>query len=263
MNLQIAAHRGVSGGDIPCNTRTAFEIALMQGADIVELDVAVSKEGSLFVFHPGMEPAHLLSEKLIRDMTDEEVRRLRFHNIDNVITEEPVLTLDEALEQLKNRCLINVDKFWTAVGPIAETIRRHGMADQVIVKTSPDKVCYDTVEALAPDMPYMIVTRNTDECTAYLKTRPLRYIGTEVLFREDSSVLASREYIDDMDRQGFKVWVNAIVYNYKTVISGGHTDDAALRGDPAWGWKWLYDRGFDIIQTDWPQMLRQYLTQNT
>ena len=260
--LQIAAHRGVSGGDIPCNTRTAFEIALMQGADIVELDVAVSKEGSLWVFHPGMEPAHLLSQKRIRDMTDDEVRGLYFYNYDSVITEERILTLDEALEQLKNRCLINVDKFWTAVGPIAETIRRHGMADQVIVKTAPDKVCYDTIEAMVPDMPYMVVTRDKDDCTAYLKTRPLRYIGTEVLFREDTSPVASAAYIADMHRQGFKVWVNAIVYDYKAVISGGHTDDAALRGDPAWGWKWLADRGFDIIQTDWPQLLRQYLTQN-
>lgn len=51
----LAAHRGVAGGNIPCNTLVAYEIALRQGADIVELDVARSADGVLFVFHPGME----------------------------------------------------------------------------------------------------------------------------------------------------------------------------------------------------------------
>lgn len=30
----VVAHRGVSGGNIPCNTLTAYEIALKQGADL-------------------------------------------------------------------------------------------------------------------------------------------------------------------------------------------------------------------------------------
>ena len=48
----IAAHRGASGGNIPCNTLAAYEIALRQGADIVEIDVAISAEGGHYVFHP-------------------------------------------------------------------------------------------------------------------------------------------------------------------------------------------------------------------
>lgn len=55
----IAAHREVSGGNIPCNTLDAFDAALYRGADMVELDVASSMDGRLFVFHPGMESAHL------------------------------------------------------------------------------------------------------------------------------------------------------------------------------------------------------------
>ena len=42
-------------------------------------------------------------------------------------------------------------------------------------------------------------------------------------------------------------------------LAGGHSDDASLTGDPDAGWGWLMDRGFDIIQTDWPGMLRQYM----
>lgn len=34
--ILVAAHRGVAGGNIPCNSLQAFQIALNQGADIIE-----------------------------------------------------------------------------------------------------------------------------------------------------------------------------------------------------------------------------------
>jgi len=58
-HILLAAHRGVCGGNIPCNTLEAYQIALQQHADIVEIDVSITADKQLFVFHPGMEPAHL------------------------------------------------------------------------------------------------------------------------------------------------------------------------------------------------------------
>ena len=46
----VCAHRGVSGGNIPCNTLPAFKAALYQGAEMIELDVSKSKDGGFFVF---------------------------------------------------------------------------------------------------------------------------------------------------------------------------------------------------------------------
>ena len=127
--LMIVAHRGIAGGNIPCNTIAAYDAALLQGADMIELDVAGSADGALFAFHPGMEFPHLRSERLIRDMTAEEVSRLRFVNGDGTPTDRKVNTLDEVFEHLKGRCYINVDKYWENVGPITEAIRRHGIAE--------------------------------------------------------------------------------------------------------------------------------------
>ena len=45
-HLLVVAHRGVSGGNIPGNTRAAYEGALMQGADMIETDVSRSKDGT-------------------------------------------------------------------------------------------------------------------------------------------------------------------------------------------------------------------------
>ena len=97
----------------------------------------------------------------------------------------------------------------------------------------------------------------------FLRIRPeLVYIDkTPVLevFKKDTAEVASEEFIERMHRDGILVWANSIIYNYKQQLSGGHSDDTALTVSEDEGWGWLADRGFDIIQTDWPMMLIDYL----
>ena len=138
-------------------------------------------------------------------------------------------------------------------------IRRLGMQDQVLVKTAADPGIFRAVEEVAADLPYMVIVRDTDPYSAELQKRPLRYAGAEVLFENDTAPVAQQEYIDRMHQNGLIVWANAIIYNYKKQLTGGHSDDLALSGDLQNGWGWLLDRGFVIIQTDWPGMLKAYM----
>ena len=255
----IAAHRGASAGNIPCNSWAAFEAALAQGADIVEIDVSKSIDGELFVFHPRTEHIFLHSDRLISEMTAEEVRKLRFYNIDSTVTQFGVSTLDETLERLKDRCIVNIDKFPTCPAEIAAAVRRHGMQDQVLVKTNPTEEWFKIVEEVAPDLPYMIFMRKDDIFSESLKKRNLRYLGTESLFTQEDAQIAQPEYVEKMHKLGLKVWYNAIVFDYQTVHAAGHNDDISVAGNPDEGWGWLIDRGVDMIQTDWPGMLRQYM----
>ena len=43
----IVAHRGVFGGNIPCNTIPSYETALLQGADMIETDLDMTGDGKL------------------------------------------------------------------------------------------------------------------------------------------------------------------------------------------------------------------------
>ena len=43
----IAAHRGLAVGNIPCNTPVSYEFALRNGAAIIDLDVALTKDRQL------------------------------------------------------------------------------------------------------------------------------------------------------------------------------------------------------------------------
>ena len=131
----IAAHRGVAGGNIPCNSIPGFQAALRQGADIIELDVAPSRDGVLYVFHPGMEPVFLRSDRFICDMDSREVDSLVLHNQDGARTQYRVPRLREVLELLRDRWYINLDKFWSCPAEISREVRELNMQDQVLVKT--------------------------------------------------------------------------------------------------------------------------------
>ena len=255
----IVAHRGVSGGNIPCNTLAAYEIALRQGTDMIEIDVEMSADGKLMIFHPGMEPIHLWCAERLTRMTAEEISHLRYVNFDRNPTQFGIATLDEVLEQFGNRCLINVDKFWGHPKEIYEAIRRHGMIDRVVVKSALNEKVLSVLEEVAPDVPFMPIVRDTHPEHENLMRRKINYIGAEVLFREESAEVASPAFLDRMHRDGKLVWANAIIYNYREQLSAGHSDDLSLTGDPADGWGWLAKRGFDLIQTDWPLMMREYL----
>lgn len=247
--LLLVAHRGVWGGNIPCNTIPAYESALRQGADMIEIDVDKTADGKLVIFHPGMERAFLGFGESIRRLPWDFVKQLRYVNIDDTPTQYGIETLDDVLEQFKGRCYINVDKFWDNPKEIAETIRRHGMTDQILVKTGVRDSLLDIIEAHCSDMPYMAIIKHEDE-RKQLLGRNLNFVGTEVLFKDDDAYIASEEYIEKCHAAGEVVWCNSIVYNYRAVIAADHTDDRAMCGDPEGSWGWIADRGFDLMQTD-------------
>jgi len=256
----ICAHRGAWTGNIPCNSLPAYEIALSQGADMIETDVTASADGELFIFHPTQEKRQLALDIDIRKMTASEIRELRLVNLDGTKTAEPLLTLDELLEHFKGRCYINIDKFGDNPEAIVKKLKRHNMTEQIIVKSRPSQNDLDVMETLAPEIQYLAIIKNYDSDYHYeLMRRKMNYVGLEVVFKEDSAYIASDEFIDRVHKDGRLVWGNSILYNYKTLLAAEHSDDTALTRDMDIGWGYFAQKGFDIIQTDWPLALSLYL----
>ncbi len=247
----LAAHRGVCGANVPCNTLTAYKIALDQGADVVEIDITKSKDGQYFVFHPGMEPVFLGSEKKIPEMTAEEVDSLFLLNQDRVTTSYKVPKLQEVFALLKDKAYINVDKFWMDVEGISAEIRKAGVEKQVIVKTYTDEKSLKQVREFASDFMFVPMVRKKDDVTEWLIQNGINVIGAEILFDSEDDEVISDEYIAEMHEKKLMLWANAIVYNEKDVISAYHTDDISLSVSPEHGWGWLADKNVDFIQTDW------------
>lgn len=257
--ILVAAHRGMAAGNIPCNTLPAFEAALHQGADMLETDLAISGDGQLLIFHPKKEKQHLGADVHLEQMNMEQIRQLRYTNVDRDPTDYGLVTLDDFLETFKNRCLINLDHGWDHIPQMVDAVRRHDMVDQVLIK-APDKLKFaQAMEELAPDMMFMPIYKEKDTLTEQLEQMNVNYVGAEVVFAKDDSPLAGDAYIQSHHDKGRLLWCNPIIYYYKSQLTGGHSDDVAAAGDPEYGWGWLIDRGFDILQTDWTMQLRHFI----
>ena len=136
--IRVAAHMGCFGGNIPGNTKASAELALRSGADVIELDVTMSADGQLFVFHPQLERRFLNQDVDIRTMAAKDVELLHFVNQQGAPTSHTICLLQDMLAFLKDRCVISIGKFGDHPVEIAKVVRDLHMQDQVIVK-SPGK----------------------------------------------------------------------------------------------------------------------------
>jgi glycerophosphoryl diester phosphodiesterase len=94
------AHRGLHDAQIPENSKTAFRRAKEQGYG-VELDVQMTKDGQLVVFHDGTLKRMCGAEGYLRDYTYEELQSLSLKG-----TEEKIPRFDEVLDILEDVDLI-------------------------------------------------------------------------------------------------------------------------------------------------------------
>ena len=91
---RLAAHRG--GALLwPENSRLAFRNAIALGADFLELDVHLSKDGEVVVIHDATLPRTTTGAGAVRERTLADLRALRLKDKDGEVTEETVPSLEE------------------------------------------------------------------------------------------------------------------------------------------------------------------------
>ncbi len=88
----IAAHRGGAGNGTE-NSLAALQGAVADGADAVEIDVRMTKDGALVLMHDSSINRTSTSAGFVSRMTLEQLRAVNFKG-------QPICTLDEALEYL-------------------------------------------------------------------------------------------------------------------------------------------------------------------
>lgn len=96
----IYGHRGASGY-APENTIEAFELAAKMGADGVELDVHIAKDGELVVAHDEAVDRVANGSGLICRMTTAQLKKLRFNRTHPEYERATIPTLREVFELLK------------------------------------------------------------------------------------------------------------------------------------------------------------------
>ena len=97
------AHRGLHGGSIPENSLAAFALAAEKGHG-VELDVQLSKDGKVMVFHDYSLSRMTGRDALLSDLTADELKELRLAG-----TDEKIPYLTEVLDTIGGRVPILVE----------------------------------------------------------------------------------------------------------------------------------------------------------
>lgn len=94
----VVAHRGASGSR-PEHTMAAYELALEEGADGVECDVRLTRDGHLVCLHDRTVDRTSSGAGLVSEMTLDELRQLDFGDSAG---SAQVLTLDELISLVLN-----------------------------------------------------------------------------------------------------------------------------------------------------------------
>lgn len=106
---EVWGHRGASGY-APENTLDAFALAVEQGADGIELDVQMTRDGQLVVIHDETIDRTSNGSGWVKDYTLAELKKLEFNQTIPGYKPVSIPTLEEVYEMFRgNRKKINVE----------------------------------------------------------------------------------------------------------------------------------------------------------
>ncbi|MDD3278040.1 MAG: glycerophosphodiester phosphodiesterase [Lachnospiraceae bacterium] len=106
---KVFGHRGASGY-APENTLPAFELAMEQQADGIELDVQLTKDNQVVVIHDETIDRTSTGKGFVKDFTLEELRTFSFHNQMEAWCGTKIPLLKEVLELVKKGTLeVNIE----------------------------------------------------------------------------------------------------------------------------------------------------------
>lgn len=153
---EIFAHRGASGY-VPENTMPAFLLASEQGADGVELDVQLSKDGEVVVIHDETLDRVSGISGYVRDYSLKELKEFSFDNGMESYKGVRIPTLEEVLECMKTHNMkVNIELktgiFWYP--GIEEKVRdvvRNMNMEQNVIYSSFNHYSIQKVKHLCPD----------------------------------------------------------------------------------------------------------------
>ena len=263
----VVAHRGCWSGGAPENSLAAIARCIEIGADMVEIDVAVTRDGTPILMHDETLDRTTEISGSLADLDWAAIRGVRLRERaggpEAALTDETIPLLRDALELTRDNVLVNLDVKGAVFDPAYEVVTAAGVGDQILMKM-----------AAAPDSPelmnaafrgrtlFMPIIRECTErhrnnnCTPrlsdYVPTyEPYSPVAYEITYATERFLT---EGVPSIQAMGSRVWVNTLSPHH---AAGVVDQDAIL--DPAGTWGRVVSLGGNIIQTDYPEVLIDFL----
>lgn len=250
----VVAHRG-DWRNAPENSLQAIQSCINMGVDMVEIDVQETKDGKLVLMHDKTIDRTTKAKGFVKDYTLSELKKLFLIDGLGHITPNKIPTLEEALKLAKGKILVNLDKSYDIFDKCYAIAEKTGTLNQVIIKGVKtrtevekefgkylNKVFFMPIIRLPNTKAKSIV----DDYLA--NNKPIAFE-----FTVPNDTIALINYFDDIRDKGASVWVNALWPHH----NGGNDDEQAVINNIVYNW--YIKNNIDIIQTDRPQLLINYL----
>lgn len=255
----VACHRG-DWRNYPENSIPAIESIIRMGADIMELDLKLTKDSVLVLSHDWTIDRCTTGKGRVSDYTLDELKQFRLRRAHGVATDSlHICTLREALECCKDRICVNVDQGYEYYDMVLAITEELGVTYQILIKGKHSVASVaEKMAAHEHNMMYMPIIDIQKEQGQKLfqeymdtKTVPLAY---EVCWKKLTPEVS--DCFKKVVESGSKLWVNTIWGS----LCGYLDDDKALDcGDPAEVYDQVIALGASMIQTDRPEQLLDYL----
>jgi len=247
--VDIIAHRGASH-DAPENTMAAFKLGWQQGADAVELDVHLTRDGRLAVIHDDNTKRVAGLGKKVAEQTLAELRALdagKWKGKEWI--GEKIPALDEVLTAIPagKRLVIEVKEGPEAVPPLSDAFKRSGRKPSEIVIIG---FSFETMKAARKEFP----------------DTPVYWLAG---FDARKQAAGEEPTLEELIRKAVDARFDGLNLSYKWPINGPFAKKVKDAGLELYVWtvddlaltKELAAAGVDGITTNRPGWLRQKLAE--
>lgn len=250
----VVAHRG-DWRNAPENSLQAIKNCIEMGVDMVEIDIRETKDGQLVLMHDETVDRTTNGNGQVKKMTLAELKELRLVDGLGVVTAHQIPTLEEALLVAKGKILVNLDKSYKIFDKCYDIMEKTGTLDQVVIKGVKTRKEVESEFGAYLDKVYFmpILPMPYDHAKGVVDDYLDNQLPVAFEFVLPQDTIGLIDYFDDIRAKGASVWVNALWAHH----NGGHDDEKAAL-DPT-VYDWFIKNNIDIIQTDRPQLLLNYL----
>ena len=259
--MAVISHRG-DWRNYPENSIPAIESVIRMGADMVEIDVSMTRDSVLVLCHDNTIDRTTNGKGRVSDITYDSLMTFNLKREHNVVTDTLKMpTLKEALLCCKDRILVNVDKAYNYYDQVIALTEELGVTGQVLMKgkSSVGKVREDMAkhDTNLLYMPVIDINKPSGQALfAEYQEKGVVPMAYEVCWTRPGRELD--ECVAAIHSTGSKLWVNTL---WPSLCGGpGNDDDAAFAAaDPGDVYGRYVDMGVSMIQTDRPELLLEYL----
>ncbi|MDO5615084.1 MAG: glycerophosphodiester phosphodiesterase family protein [Cruoricaptor ignavus] len=261
----VAAHRG-DWLYAPENSIKSLEHSIFFGADIMETDVRLTKDQKLVIMHDYDVDRTTTGKGKVADLTLAEIKKLTLVDGSGIKTNLAVPTLDEYTKLAKDKIYLYLDKAGYdlpehpkgfLIKKILEVIKKNGTLEQTIFVL--DFPYSEAKSIFGEDLEKVIYCPVIEDDIPNLEAYVAEYIEklnpVAFQFRIKSESDKSYQLLETINRSKSKAFV-AATWRHHTA---DHDDIKSIFERPSSGWGWLIDKGFRIIETNYPKDLIQYL----